>query len=121
RRPELGATRFANPAQWRSPMTKLRTLGLPAFASIRDRKAEGAVDLGWLKMACIVSAFCVAAVMPAAGQGFTVIHNFWGSQTESGAQPLWALIQATGGNFYGNTNPRGGDSNTRGLIYKLTS
>ena len=102
-------------------MTKLQTLGLPAFASIRDRKAEGAVDLGWLKMACIVSAFCVAAVMPAAGQGFTVIHNFGGSQTESGAQPLWALIQATDGNFYGTTNASGGGSYTRGIIYKLTA
>lgn len=100
---------------------KPRTLVL-AFRSER-RKAGNAAGVGWLKMSCIVSAFCVAAGMPAAGQGFTVIHDFAGYLTESGAQPASGLIQATDGNFYGTTASGGGGSCTFGCgtIYKITA
>jgi hypothetical protein len=38
-------------------------------------------------MAGIVFALYMAAEMPAAGRGFTVIHDFAGYATESGAHP----------------------------------
>ncbi len=103
-------------------MLKLRTFGL-AFRSKPNWKADNAADLGWLKMACIVSALCVAAGIPAAGQGFAVIHDFAGYETEGGAEPYWAPIQATDGNFYGTTASGGGGSCTFGCgaIYKITA
>jgi uncharacterized repeat protein (TIGR03803 family) len=103
-------------------MLKLRTFGL-AFRSKRSWKADNAADFGRLKMTCIVSALCVAAGMPAAGQGFTVIHDFAGYETEGGAEPYWAPIQATDGNFYGTTASGGRGSCTFGCgtIYKITA
>jgi uncharacterized repeat protein (TIGR03803 family) len=103
-------------------MLKLRTFGL-AFRSKRSWKADNAADFGRLKMACIVSALCVAAGMPAAGQGFTVIHDFAGYETEGGAEPYSSPIQATDGNFYGTTASGGGGSCTFGCgtIYKITA
>lgn len=102
-------------------MLKLRTFVLP-FRSER-RKASNAVGVGWLKMSCVVSAFCLAAGMPAMGQGFTVIHDFAGYLTESGAQPFSGLIQGTDGNFYGTTSEGGGGSCTFGCgtIYRITA
>jgi|HubBroStandDraft_6_1064221.scaffolds.fasta_scaffold961169_2 hypothetical protein len=57
-------------------MLKLRIFG-PAFRSKRNWNADNAVNFGRLKRACIMSALCVGAGKPAAGQGFTV-HDFAG-------------------------------------------
>jgi uncharacterized repeat protein (TIGR03803 family) len=99
-------------------MLKLRTFGL-ALGS--ERMKTGAVDR--LKMTCIVSALCVAAGMPVAGQGFTAIHDFAGYLTESGAAPYAGLIQGTDGNFYGTTTSGGGGGCTFGCgtIYKISA
>ena len=103
-------------------MLKLRTFGL-AFTSKRDWKADNTADFGRLKNACIVCALWIAAGMPASGQGFTVIHDFAGYETESGAEPYWAPIQASDGNFYGTTASGGGGGCTFGCgtIYKITA
>jgi uncharacterized repeat protein (TIGR03803 family) len=103
-------------------MLKLRTFGL-ASRSKRNWKADNAAGFGLLKIACVVSALCVMAAVTAAGQGFTVIHDFAGYETESGAEPSFAPIQATNGNFYGTTGSGGGGSCTFGCgtIYQITS
>ncbi|HWW14100.1 MAG TPA: choice-of-anchor tandem repeat GloVer-containing protein [Candidatus Dormibacteraeota bacterium] len=103
-------------------MLKLRTFGL-AFRSKRSWKADSAADFRLLKMARIVSALWVAAAAPAAGQGFTVIHDFAGYQTQVGAEPFSAPIQGTDGNFYGTTASGGGGACTFGCgtIYKITA
>jgi uncharacterized repeat protein (TIGR03803 family) len=103
-------------------MLKLRSFGL-GFISKRSWKADNVAEFGKLKMACIVSALCAAAVIPAAGQGFTVIHDFGGYETQGGAGPYSAPIQATDGNFYGTTSSGGGGSCTFGCgtIYKITA
>src|SRR6202522_3895714 len=105
---------------WSSPMLKLRTFGL-ACRSKRNWKADNAAGFGLLKIACVVSALCVLAAVPTAGQGFTVIHDFAGYETESGAEPSFAPIQATNGNFYGTTASGGGGSCTFGCgtIYHI--
>jgi uncharacterized repeat protein (TIGR03803 family) len=103
-------------------MLKLRSFEL-AFRSKRSRKVHDATDLGWLKLAFIVSALCIAAGMPAVGQGFSVMHDFAGYQTDGGAQPYSAPIQATDGNFYGTTISGGGGPCTFGCgtIYQITA
>jgi uncharacterized repeat protein (TIGR03803 family) len=103
-------------------MLKLRTFGL-AFGSKRIWKAGNTAGFGRLKTACIVSALCVAAGMPAAGQGFTIIHDFAGYATQSGAEPYLAPIQGTDGNFYGTTASGGGGGCTFGCgtIYTFTA
>jgi len=63
---------------------------------------------GRLKTACFTSAFSIAMSTAAAAQGLTVVHDFAGYQTESGAAPYTALIQGTDGNFYGTTSSGGG-------------
>lgn len=103
-------------------MLKLRT-SVPAFRSKRNWKADKAADFGWLKRACIVFGLLVAAEMPAAGQGFTVIHDFAGYTTQGGAEPSSGPIQATDGNFYGATSEGGGGTCTFGCgtIYQITA
>jgi uncharacterized repeat protein (TIGR03803 family) len=103
-------------------MLKLESFGL-GFRSKRSCKADNAAGVGKLKMACMASALCAAAVLPAAGQSFAVIHDFAGYENESGAGPYSTPIQGTDGNFYGTTSSGGGGSCTFGCgtIYKITA
>lgn len=103
-------------------MRKPRTFVLLAFGSRRNWAPRDVVSFGWLKMACIVYAFCVAAAIASHAQGFTVLQSFAGYQTDGGAYPESSLIQATDGNFYGTTT-NGGSAvcdNGCGAIFEVT-
>ena len=74
----------------------------------------------FLRMACFVFVFCVAAAVVSHAQTFTAILSF---DYTNGAIP-WGLVQGADGNFYGTTDKggqAGGSCNKScGTIFKLT-
>ena len=75
-----------------------------------------------LTITCALWAFCVG-VVPSTAQSFSVLHNFAGYLTKSGAEPRTGLIQGTDGNLYGTTTLGGAGSCTFGCgtVYKITA
>jgi uncharacterized repeat protein (TIGR03803 family) len=104
-------------------MLSRRTCVVLGLRSKRSQENDSAPGFRVLRMACIVLGVCVAAVVPAAGQGFSVIDSFAGFQTESGAEPNAGLVQGTDGNFYGTTaiGGSGGCTFGCGTIYRITA
>jgi uncharacterized repeat protein (TIGR03803 family) len=69
----------------------------------------------WLKVACAVGLFCLAAAIAAPAQTFVTLASFGGS---NGQSPYAPLVQGTDGNFYGTT--RDGGANNYGTVFKIT-
>ena len=70
------------------------------------------------KLACIVFAFCGAAVIASHAQTLTTLHSFAGYPTD-GANPWAGLVQATDGNLYGTT--AAGGVNNDGTVFEITA
>jgi uncharacterized repeat protein (TIGR03803 family) len=103
-------------------MTNLRTLALTALASTPSRRSDLGGNSGRLQMACIVTAFWIAAAITSPAQSFTTVHSFAGFPTE-GAWSHTGLMQAANGNFYGTTSSGGNSSCTFGCgtIFEITA
>ncbi len=96
-------------------MTNLRTLGLLVFAYRRGRNARDIRNLGRMKSAYIVLAFCTATAIASPAQTSIPLFSFDG--TTNGGDP-GPLIQAGDGNFYGTTD--GGGTNNVGTVFQIT-
>lgn len=98
-------------------MTKTRS-----SRSFRDsfsprQKADAAGKLSFLKMACLISAFCALTAIASPSQTFNTLASVgWGD-----ASPNGPLVQGIDGNFYGTSQSGGrGVYGGVGTVFKIT-
>jgi uncharacterized repeat protein (TIGR03803 family) len=70
----------------------------------------------WIARACVVALACAVVVVASPAQTFTTLATF---DTNNGAYPVGALVQAGDGHLYGTTS-EGGTSNLYGTVFKIS-
>jgi uncharacterized repeat protein (TIGR03803 family) len=88
--------------------------GLLAGHSATSNSKPRGFQVNWWARTCALLIFSGAAASVLAGQDFSTLFNFNGTD---GAHPLAGLVRAGDGNFYGTTFGEGGSS---GTVFRLT-
>ena len=96
-------------------MTQLLTCRSLGSAAARSCRAGRTGKFSLVKTACLLFAFCIAAVIASPAQTFTTLASFNGT---NGASSYAGLVQGTNGNFYGTT--LGGGANGEGAVFDIT-